>query len=1447
MAARVLRERSMRQLREHPREHPEKELEFSYEEYLIKMLDKDLEFDWTRYWYPVGTEDDLTLFRPTTSGEGGFLLDPEKYSFLQRKCTHITYDWYPETRLTVLLGEPGMGKTHELKRLRDDLNTSEENVHVNLLQLINFEDEDELRRELREYSGLGSWAEQPSDNSSFYVLLDGLDETGINLRSCLHAVDDVVDETQRTRCQVYLSCRSFDWKWRHGEGEISGVLREFWPNEPKILQLAPLRRCDAETAAESVGLDADTFIANVKRRGIVSLARNPKALRFLLKEVNEGGGQFPKSRARLYQKGSLRLAEEENTERETDSNLRSSTTARQRFLLAGRIAAALRLSARRSYCTGGSEGSDVTFATVEKNRKDQSTISGRRMAVEVTKNAIDETLDTGLFRSLGENRFKFEHASTGDFLAAWYIHDKLEDGHPNRLKSLLRCPDGTDVIPVHLQGVAGWLATFNEDAFEMVLTTAPEDLLRGDLITIESRQREKVVEELLKRSNQLELHLRDETRLEFLKHDGLAAQLRGWIERKTVEAPVRSLVIRLALACEVQELSRELLEIALDDEQSNSQRVLAIRAVARLGTEEDIEKLRELALPTDSRDAAAIRVRRAVIRCLYPEPLSLEELLDVVVFPDDINNKLLFPFFSLFGGLFEPADLITAMKWLTEQIDHSPARLSRNIGYLGARLFTNAWQELDEGDVSEHLAELVAAWLISDHPPARWQPSSLADNDRPPAVARRRFFSALIDRLTAANAETSKLETFVDNLDEIPLDGADGTWLAEKLEASSDETRRNHWLKLFECWARNSPDVTLQEFADQMERSSLGAYPKVRGILQKIEDSKTHAREQHYWREGDQAVEDVRQRLRQDESPSWTDLFWKLWSDEEFHSTWGRIEGLLENAESDEKDHFVTSAENHLLKYGPSGFLDGDHNEQLFLGPFALMVVHDHGREGLDSLGNETLERWLPIFIAKDKMAAKRLRVESQTPENTYRAVRQRYISEMKDALVEYLSTQNCRAEHWYSKLIDRVWCNGLADEFRRRLDDEDTGAHEASSIWAALHRNSSKLATEIARKRFTALGTGADDDQDVTIAFEALLAQPEIFWEDFTRVLDNNHPVGKSFIEKFVSGVQRKKFLQALEPNQLAFLLRWIGSNIEKSDIGRTSIPKTNLAQFRNNICRALGQKVTSAALNTIDELIEYFEEANDVSLVRKLKFTRIDACKSQRARADEAPLAPDKALRILDDHSARIIRNSKELREVVIESLRRLEKEWRGEPPAVRELWNEPSEKESGGERWEPKYENELSNRLVIFLRRDLDERYDLFVNREVEVAPRVTGTGERIDIQVDAVGSTHSRPNPKLKLMIEVKRSGHSDVRNAMKSQLVDDYLSDDNSTVGLYVVGWYACDETPKTLTTGIDSYGNSAEEWQKGFTRQAEALSDDSNDVKAIVLDASLPESLLTDD
>jgi hypothetical protein len=94
----------------------------------------------------------------------------------------------------------------------------------------------------------------------------------------------------------------------------------------------------------------------------------------------------------------------------------------------------------------------------------------------------------------------------------------------------------------------------------------------------------------------------------------------------------------------------------------------------------------------------------------------------------------------------------------------------------------------------------------------------------------------------------------------------------------------------------------------------------------------------------------------------------------------------------------------------------------------------------------------------------------------------------------------------------------------------------------------------------------------------------------------------------------------------------------------------------------------------------------------------------------------------------------------------------------------------------------------------RKDLEGRGVVF-NREVEICRnRGASLGELTDIHVDALArSPGGEEYDVVSAIIEVKGCWHSELVTAMETQLTGRYLEDNPLRHGLYLVGWFSCDQ------------------------------------------------------
>jgi hypothetical protein len=136
--------------------------------------------------------------------------------------------------------------------------------------------------------------------------------------------------------------------------------------------------------------------------------------------------------------------------------------------------------------------------------------------------------------------------------------------------------------------------------------------------------------------------------------------------------------------------------------------------------------------------------------------------------------------------------------------------------------------------------------------------------------------------------------------------------------------------------------------------------------------------------------------------------------------------------------------------------------------------------------------------------------------------------------------------------------------------------------------------------------------------------------------------------------------------------------------------------------------------------------------------------------------------------------------------------------------------------------------------YLDEDLRQR-GVIINREVEIR-----RGEQTDIHVDAVVRASDREMyDSVTVIIEVKGCWHEDLDHAMKTQLVDRYLKDNRCQQGLYLVGWFNCDQWDDGDYRKRQAPKLSIPEAQQRFDAQAEDLSQQGMRIRAVVLNTVL--------
>lgn len=313
--------------------------------------------------------------------------------------------------VTILLGEPGIGKSTTLQDESKRLHTEKEAC---------------LYRELNQYHSdtrliddiFGSEEIQEWRQSEYHLtlLLDSLDECSLSIPAVARILLRQLENLPRERLSLRLTCRTADWPTHLAE-----KLLTLWPRREKnapdslgVFELAPLRKNDIRQAALDHSLNADAFLKEICLKEIQPLASHPNTLNMLLDLFGRPDG-LPRQRVKLYCLGCESLAEETSPFRQ-ESHHTGEFTARQRMAVAGRIAAQMVFSHRSTiWCGSGSEAEttdliegDITGNTEQADGQDFS----------IDSHVLQETIKCALFSGRGEKRIGFAHQSYMEFLAA---------------------------------------------------------------------------------------------------------------------------------------------------------------------------------------------------------------------------------------------------------------------------------------------------------------------------------------------------------------------------------------------------------------------------------------------------------------------------------------------------------------------------------------------------------------------------------------------------------------------------------------------------------------------------------------------------------------------------------------------------------------------------------------------------------------------------------------------------------------------------------------------------------------------------------------------------------------------------------------------------------------------------------------------------------------------
>jgi hypothetical protein len=347
--------------------------------------------------------------------------------------------------------------------------------------------------------------------------------------------------------------------------------------------------------------------------------------------------------------------------------------------------------------------------------------------------------------------------------------------------------------------------------------------------------------------------------------------------------------------------------------------------------------------------------------------------------------------------------------------------------------------------------------------------------------------------------------------------------------------------------------------------------------------------------------------------------------------------------------------------------------------------------------------------------------------------------------------------------------------------------------------------------------------------AEKLILFSDDAGWPVIWTVFQENKTFGKDVISAVADhsdGNERNIIGSKLTDEQLTDFYIWLETQFPQSedpelkDFGPIT-PRFTIARWKNAILNSLVERGTYKACEGIRKIMSVFPEEEGLRwvLYEAKRVTRLSTW---------LPLEPEDIRKLAENSRNRLVQNGNQLLEVLVESLKRLEQKLHSETPAVRFIWDYNNKTK----KYRPIDENSFSDYVKIHLQEELN-KLGIIVNREVQIH-----RGERTDIHVDTIVKSKSE-SEKITVIIEVKGCWNSELKHAMESQLVDRYLKNNYCRHGLYLVGWFYCDQWDDEDSRKQKTPRMNLDEAQDQFHKQASDISQNGVKIRAFVMNAEL--------
>jgi len=1045
----------------------------------------------------------------------------------------------------------------------------------------------------------------------------------------------------------------------------------------------------------------------------------------------------------------------------------------------------------------------------------------------------------------------FAHQTYAEFLAAYYLI--CHETTVGQIMSLLTHPSDPEkkLIP-QLYETTAWLAGMNADVFREVIKTEPEILVKSVGATTPGEDKAELVRKLITRLEEgmFSRHDWDWKNIKRLSYPGLADQIKPYINDTGKPNSVRQFAINIAEECKLQSLQDDLVGIALDVSQSVEVRGSAASCLVRVGDESSKAKLKPLAEGKAGSDPSD-QLKAYGLRAVWPDHMTGKELFANLTTPKRENFLGAYKWFVSDAVIpnLKTDHLTAALKWVEKQKRDPDFPIT--FKKLSDEILLKAWQHLEYPGILEAFAKAIHSRLDDYIGFEKEVHSQFLNEFETHVNKRRKVIEAIIPFYSSAPEDSvsllgSTLRLALNN--DIP-------WMMQKLQAATSEEDQKVYahliLRLFDRNNREQFESILLACQDnQILRDAFAP------LTQPVELNSREAEQikDHYYRFKNWERMD-RQRPLLDPPP--TERVSLLLNDFESGdiSAWWRLcmEMTLEpdsthygdELESDltllpvwkkatleTKARLVNAAKKYVLEsdaYTQDWLGRNTPHRPAFAGYKALRLLMSEDIDFIKTLQPEVWKKWAPIILAYPASSTD----EDRKPQKLLTTIAHLCApEEIAGTLAVLIDKEDIPGTetHIISKVED-CWDGHIEKVLLEKLKNPELKPNSLGCLLIPLVEHGVKEARIFAKSLVKSPPFKNEDEKAraKTAACVLITRTEDAGWQKVWPVIQSDVEFGREVVLSLGHEYEyRGKAYKNLTIGQLSDFYIWLVRQFPYSDdphheggahwVG----PREQVVHLRDGILDSIRNQGSFEACQAIQKIKDQFPELKWLNNV--LSNAKIAA----RRKTWTSP-QPEYVLRIAANNDSRLVESGSQLLEVIIESLGRLQAKLHGETPAANFLWDK-----SDGNKWQPKDENSLSDFVKLHLEDDIGNR-GIVVGREVQIRRGVgAGTGQNTDIHVDAVTD-----DGKVSVIIETKGCWHRELFEAMETQLADRYLKDNPYRHGLYLVGWFNCDQWDKGDYRKKNAPKISSEEAQEKLDSQATDLSKNGKQIQAVILDTAL--------